>query len=233
MSLRLTPVLSSLILSACLCQTAQAQARAQTTGTSGGSGLSGSGTSGLGGSPTGSASGTTGIGSTGTSATGTSATGTSGAAGTTGANTAGSNATQSFIGGNATEGFVGGARELAQQSMNRQFQAIQSTQSQFGTQGQTTGTPRTIRTTMSIGFSFPTATVAQSSGRLADANSLSLARFTTSRPEFSGITVAMTSQGVAVLTGSTVSTESKRLAANLMRLQPGVRKVDNQVAVNE
>jgi len=42
----------------------------------------------------------------------------------------------------------------------------------------------------------------------------------------------MTSQGVAVLTGSTLSTESKRLAANLIRLQPGVRKVDNQVAVN-
>ena len=171
----------------------------------------------------------------GTSPTATPATtGSRGASTTTGAAAATpSTAAQSFIGGNASQGFIGGGLQGTQQNANRQFQAIQNTQSQFGSQGQQTGTPRSVRTTMSIGFSFPTATIAQSSGRLAGANSLSFARFTSSRPEFSGITVAMTSQGVAVLTGSTVSTESKRLAANLMRLQPGVRKVQNQIAVSQ
>ncbi len=154
-------------------------------------------------------------------------------AGTTGASTTGATAAQSFIGGNATETFVGGGLQGTQQNMNRQFQAIQSTQSQFGSQGQTTGTPRSIRTTMSIGFSFPTATMAQTSGRISGANEVSLSRYTVSYPELSGITVVMNSQGIAVLTGSTASTQSKRLAANLMRLQPGVRKVDNQVAVNQ
>lgn len=41
----------------------------------------------------------------------------------------------------------------------------------------------------------------------------------------------MNLDGVAVLTGSATSVETRRLAANLMRLQPGVRKVDNQIVV--
>jgi len=225
MPLRFTLIPCALVISVCLCQVGLAQ----TTGTTGmtggfGSGLTGSGTAGL--SSTGSSGITSGTGTSGTGSTGT------GATGTTGANATGSTAAQTFVGGNATQAFVGGGLQGTQPNSNRQFQSIQDMQSQTGTQGQTTGTPREIRTTMSIGFSFPTATAAQTSGRLSRANSVSLIRFTASRPEFSGISVAMTSQGVAVLTGSTLSTESKRLAANLIRLQPGVRKVDNQVAVN-
>ena len=211
------------------------------SGGQGSSGLGGSGTSGLSGS-TSYGSTSTGTSSTGTSSTGTSSTGTSqtsgsGATGTSqtgstvGSTTNGSNATQSFIGGNQTEGFVGGARESTQtQNMNRQFQAIQSTQSQSSQQ--TTGTPRSIRTALSVGFSFPSPTMPEVSARLANANQLSLGRFAAARPEFASITVAVNSQGVAVLSGTTASTESKRLAANLIRLQPGVRKVDNQLAVS-
>ena len=225
MSLRLNLISCSLMLSACFCQSTLAQ-------NFGGTGQTGTGTSGSGGATTGSSFGTTGTSATGTSSTGTSATGTSAMGTTIAAGSIPSTPAESFIGGNATQGFVGGALQGTQQNANRQFQAIESTQSQTGSQGQTTGTPRAVRTTMSIGFSFPAASVAQSSGRFASANVVSLSRFTAARPEFSGISVAMTSQGVAVLTGSTLSTESKRLAANLIRLQPGVRKVDNQVAVN-
>ncbi len=228
MSLRLYLISCSLMVSACFCQSTLAQ----TSGGTGGTGQTGTGTSGSGGATTGSSFGTTGTSATGTSSTGTSATGTSATGPTIAAGSIPSTPAQSFIGGNATQGFVGGALQGTQQNANRQFQAIESTQSQAGSQGQTTGTPREVRTTMSIGFSFPTASVAQSSGRFASANVVSLSRFTAARPEFSGIFVAMTTQGVAVLTGSTRSTESKRLAANLFRLQPGVRKVDNQVAVN-
>lgn len=115
--------------------------------------------------------------------------------------------------------------------MNRQFQAFQAAQTQANTQSQQTGTPREVRTVLRIGFNFPTASVAQQTGSLASANSLSLRRFSQNRPELAGVNVNLTGDGTAVLTGSLPTTDSSRLAANLMRIQPGVRKVDNQIAV--
>lgn len=211
------------------------------TGTSGLSGsgfntsaLSGAGTSGLSSLGT-TNTGTTGTtGNTGTTSTNRSSTGTTGTTGTGAAGTTGTNtATQNFIGGNATQNFVGGSRQATnQQGTNRQFQAFQNTQQGMNQGTSTTGTPRQVKTALRIGFSFPNATSAQSSGQLANANQANLSRYVTSRPEFTGISVNMTSEGVAVLTGAADSMESSRLAANLMRLQPGVRRVDNQIGVN-
>ncbi len=176
--------------------------------------------------------------------TGSSATGQTGVAGSglsgqssfagtvPGESTATSNAAESFIGANATQGFVGGARQATnQQGSDRQFQAIQNDQSQQST-SQQTGTPREIRSTLRVGFAFPTASQSQMTGRLADANVASLTRFTPSRPELAGIDVEMSSGGVAILTGSATTLETSRLAANLIRLQPGVRKVKNQIVVS-
>lgn len=176
--------------------------------------------------------------------TGSSATGQTGVAGSglsgqssfagtvPGESTATSNAAESFIGANATQGFVGGARQATnQQGSDRQFQAIQNDQSQQST-SQQTGTPREIRSTLRVGFAFPTASQSQMIGRLADANVASLTRFTPSRPELAGIDVEMSSGGVAILTGSATTLETSRLAANLIRLQPGVRKVKNQIVVS-
>lgn len=176
--------------------------------------------------------------------TGSSATGQTGVAGSglsgqssfagtvPGESTATSNAAESFIGANATQGFVGGARQATnQQGSDRQFQAIQNNQSQQIT-SQQTGTPREIRSTLRVGFAFPTASQSQMIGRLADANVASLTRFTPSRPELAGIDVEMSSGGVAILTGSATTLETSRLAANLIRLQPGVRKVKNQIVVS-
>ena len=141
-------------------------------------------------------------------------------------------AAETFIGGNATQAFVGGAREATgQQSTNRQFQAFQAAQTQANTQSQQSGTPREVRTVLRIGFNFPTASAAQQTGSLASANSLSLSRFSQHRPELAGVNVRLNGDGIAVLTGSLPTIESSRLAANLMRIQPGVRKIDNQIAV--
>jgi osmotically-inducible protein OsmY len=41
----------------------------------------------------------------------------------------------------------------------------------------------------------------------------------------------MSPEGIVELNGSAPSAESSRLAANLMRFQPGVRKVDNRLTV--
>lgn len=155
-------------------------------------------------------------------------TGATGTTGTTGTETE----TTGFVGGNATETFIGGAREATeQQNMDRQFQAFMQEAIAPSNQSQQSGTPREIRTTMRIGFNFPSASAAQQSGKLANANSLSLARFTSTRPEFSSVNINLASDGTAILTGLSPSTESSRLAANLIRLQPGVRKVNNQIAV--
>ena len=206
---------------------------AQTGGTMGTGGITG----------TGSTSNTTGTSSTGQTSTGSSSTGQTGVTGSglsgnssfagtvPGESTAASNAAESFIGSNATTDFIGGTSQAAnQQRANRQFQAIQNNQSQQST-GQQTGTVREIRTALRVGFAFPTASQAQMNGHLASANIASLGRFTLNRPELAGIDVALNSNGIAVLTGSAPSTETSRLAANLMRLQPGIRKVDNQIVV--
>lgn len=148
-----------------------------------------------------------------------------------GESTATSNATDTFIGSTATTGFVGGTSQAGnQQGTNRQFQAIQNNQSQQSTTQQS-GTAREVRTTLRVGFTFPTASQSQVSGRLADANIASLNRFSPIRPELADIEVSLNSNGFVVLTGSAPSVETRRLAANLMRLQPGIRKVDNQIVV--
>lgn len=198
-------------------------ANAQTGGTGGtggfGSGTTGGITGGIGSGTTGGIGTTSGIG--GTSATG-------GAA--TNINTLGSNATQDFIGANATQGFIGGATgNNNQQRTNRQFQALQNNNQQRTQQA--TGTPRSIKTTLRVGFGFPSAPQLIVVGRLANANVASMGRFVPQRPELNGIDVDVQSNGLAVLTGAVPDEETRRLAANLMRLQPGVRKIENQLVV--
>ena len=243
MKMRLTVIPAMLIVAAVCSGTALAQSSGGsfgggTTGSTGSTASSGtSGSTGLAGLTTSGfssqlATGMT-TGSTGTTGT-TGSTGTTGGGGTTGgaAGTTGNAAAPGFVGANATQTFVGGAREAtSQQNTNRQFQQFMQEAIASSSQSQQSGTPREIRTTMRIGFSFPTASAAQQSGRLANANALTFTRFTSTRPEFSGINVSLANDGTAVLTGFSPSTETSRLAANLIRLQPGVRNVKNEVAV--
>ena len=142
------------------------------------------------------------------------------------------NAATGFVGSNSSQAFVGGARQATnQQATNRQFAAFQNTQNTSNTQSSQTGTPRSIRTTIRISFAAPSGTFAQQTGALAYSNSVQLTQFSSNRPELSGINVELTADGVAVLTGTSPSIDTSRLAANLVRLQPGVRKVNNQIAV--
>lgn len=139
-----------------------------------------------------------------------------------------------FVGASSSQNFVGGTRQANQtQGQNRQFQAFQANQNNQSSQSQQSGTPRSVRTSLRMAFSFPAATAAQQTGSLAPANSLTLSRFEFDRPELSGINVNMTNTGEVILTGNVATTEASRLAANLMRLQPGVRKVNNQLAVTQ
>lgn len=142
------------------------------------------------------------------------------------------NAATGFVGSNSSQAFVGGVRQGEnQRATNRQFGGFQNTQPTSNTQSTQSGTPRSIRTAMKIAFAAPSGTFAQQAGVLADSNSIQLTQFSAKRPELSGINVELTADGVAVLTGTSPNTETSRLAANLVRLQPGVRKVNNQIAV--
>ena len=125
-------------------------------------------------------------------------------------------------------GFLDHRHRRRRQQLDRNAKYVQT---QANTQSQQSGTSREVRTVLRIGFKFPTASAAQQTGSLASANSLSLSRFSQNRPELAGVNVSLNGDGTAVLTGSLPTIESSRLAANLMRIQPGVRKIDNQIAV--
>ncbi len=137
-------------------------------------------------------------------------------------------AANGFVGGNQSENFVGAGQQGNRTNTNQQFQAFQGTQNNSNQGSQSSGTPRQIKTALRVNFSFPATAQVRSQGKMAAANSPSLERYVTRYPELSGIVVSLQENGVVVLSGETTSVESARLAANLVRLQPGVRRVENQ-----
>lgn len=142
------------------------------------------------------------------------------------------NAATGFVGSNASQSFVGGVRQSTNQAATgRQIGAFQNTQQTSSSQSSQSGTPRSIRTSLRIAFAAPSGTFAQQAGILAESNSVQLTQFTAARPELSAIDVNLTDEGIAILTGTSSSSETSRLAANLVRQQPGVRKINNQIVV--
>lgn len=143
---------------------------------------------------------------------------------------AGGNVAQTFVGGNNTGGFVGGGREATQNvNTNRQFRGITNTGGvPTGGQQQQSATPRRVPVSLRIGFSFPPPTQGT---RLAGPNSGALDRFFTVRPELSMVTFDLAPSGVATISGMVPDAAARRLAENLVRIQPGVRSVDSRIAV--
>ncbi|MFN8709697.1 MAG: BON domain-containing protein [Planctomyces sp.] len=180
--------------------------------------------------------------STGTSTSGTSTTSSANsagnAAGTQTGTTAGSatstlqntnRAAQTFVGGNQNGNFVGGAREATTgTNMNRQFRGITDNTQPQQTQQQT-GAPRQRPFAMRIGFPFPP--VLTEAAQLNEINAASMTPFTSNRPELSSVNVVVSSDGSATLSGNVPDADARRLAANLVRLQPGVRRIRNEIAV--
>ena len=182
-------------------------------------------TSGFGGNST---SGSMSSGGSSSSQSGLSGSGTSGLSGGQSTNTQ----AQNFVGGSGAQNFVGGGMQGNSNRSNRQFQAFQQTQGMMNQGMSTTGSPRQIKTALRVNFAAPSARDLQSAGRTAPANQASLQRFSAKNPQFAGLNVALNANGVATLQGTVPSAEAARLAANLLRLQPGVRTVDNQATVD-
>ena len=136
-----------------------------------------------------------------------------------------------FVGGNATQEFIGATRQATQSSnSNRQFRGIQDAAGNRNSMsGQQTGTPRSVPFGLRVSFSMPTETSVTSS--MSVATQASIQQVAQSWPDFQNINIQLSPQGIATLTGSADNVEIRRLAANLIRLQPGIRGVENQILV--
>ena len=139
---------------------------------------------------------------------------------------AGSNTRETFIGSNQTGNFFGGA-VATDNGASRLFRALAEASVPTGG-NQQTGTPRSIPTSLRIAFSFPSPT---SGSGLAPASGFAIERVALQRPEFRNVSISVSRGGVAVLDGAVNNAAARRLAANLIRLRPGVRNVENRILI--
>lgn len=139
--------------------------------------------------------------------------------------TAGNNTAEVFVGGNNTGGFVGGG-VATQRNNNRQFRGITNTNIPTGGGAQTSGDPRRVPVSLRVSFSHPRA---DGNTLLIGRTGSPIQRISSVRPELRSVQVQVSVDGTATLTGTTPDANSRRLAANLIRLRPGVRRVDNQL----
>ncbi len=146
--------------------------------------------------------------------------------------TPGANAAQEFIGGSDPEGFVGAGRESTTNSaVNRFFREIVGGEIPTGgTQDSSTAAPRRVPITLRLGFKAPTPRAAAA---MAGAAGTSLQRFLSARPDLGGVSTSMDDTGVVTLVGSVSESSTRRLAANLIRIQPGVKRIRNRIEVVE
>jgi hypothetical protein len=60
---------------------------------------------------------------------------------------------------------------------------------------------------------------------------INLGRIRTRRPEFSGVQFELAEGGSVILSGNVADSGTKKLAAMLVRMEPGVRKIENKLTV--
>jgi hypothetical protein len=99
---------------------------------------------------------------------------------------------------------------------------------QFGGQGGRNSSRRVIRPRQEIAFTYKRPAAEQINSSLNQR----FTRFAARRPAMQGVTITIDQQGVATLSGQVTTAESRRLAALMVRLEPGVRSIDNQLTVN-
>ena len=146
---------------------------------------------------------------------------------TSGDNTTG--ASDTFVGGANTEEFIGGSQfSRDNAAANRFFRSITGQEVPTGRTSETSGEPRRVPTQLRLGFPRPEPRDAIA---LAGRSGIDLVRFRKNRPDLQSVLANMDDTGHVVLSGNVNDPASSRLASNLLRLQPGVRKVTNQVQV--
>lgn len=143
-----------------------------------------------------------------------------------------------FIGGrNQQQGFLGANQRTGQQTNNRQQQQ-NNRQGGFGQndpnnmngQGQQTQTDqrRAIRPSFKVAFDLPQKPATEIRSTLQPRFEL-----LSQTPSLRGVAYELDSEGIVVLRGSVDTPAQKRLAENVVKLEPGVKKVRNELTLNE
>lgn len=131
---------------------------------------------------------------------------------------------EGFVGrADNTSRFVGNENAEAGGNVQRNFQNRQSSSSGFGTWTRTTS----VRPTMQLGFQ-PPVTSGVSTVTLQTPNLNAMQRYV----PFQMLNV-MVDEGTAVVNGTVASERERKLAEALLRLEPGIRRVDNQLKIRE
>jgi len=132
---------------------------------------------------------------------------------------------------------LAGQNNAANQSFNRllQVQTLQQSNrlsSQFNG-GRAAGST-TIRPSLRLGFAVKTRStteIGKSIYRRFEKLASRFERLAETRPAFSNVKFAVGNNGTVVLSGQVESDSTKRLATNLLRMEPGVRSVKNNLVV--
>jgi len=139
-----------------------------------------------------------------------------------------------FTGRTDNSRFIGVRATTTQQpglnAFNQIFQGLQRAGQQGNRNGGQSQSERLpLRPTLRVGFDYKPATATQtvSSPQFVSRFSGIAER----RPQLANVNVASDEAGRVVLRGTVASKESKDLAAALLRLEPGVREVVNEVTV--
>lgn len=138
-----------------------------------------------------------------------------------------------FIGRNSTNGLVGNTMAGQQNGVASFFQGLQGFQGNGGrnansqSRGQAGADRLTIRPAMRIGFETTPRASTISSPRFATRFSDIIER----RPELRGVNFVTDESGRVLLRGTVANEGARDLAAAIVRLEPGVRDVVNELEV--
>lgn len=138
--------------------------------------------------------------------------------------------TQQFLGANQ----AGQQNQQQNQNRNRNNRGRQNQgmdpndPNGFNQQGQAQDSRRSIRPQQKVSFDVPTIPY-------EELNTTLNSRFdrVTRQPALRGVTVDLDADGVVVLRGEVATPSQKQLAANMVRLEPGVKKVRNELTLAE
>lgn len=141
----------------------------------------------------------------------------------------GRNNSQTFLGANQrnTQQNAQQQNQFSNRNRGRQNQMDPNDLNGLNQQGQSNqDSRRSIRPQQKVAFEVPERSAVELSGTLRS-------RFdgVTRQPALRGVTVDLDADGVVVLKGEVATPAQKQLAANIVRLEPGVRKVRNELIV--
>jgi hypothetical protein len=141
----------------------------------------------------------------------------------------------------STQPTAGGNTNTTQQNALNNARNLQRLSSQFNNSnrnrntGSTQGT-RTIRPSLRLGFTpklRPTKDLQESLGKRLKALSTSVPSLIGGRSEYASVKFDFAKQGEIVLSGSVPNEDASQLLANILRMEPGVSSVRNDLKIVE